>query len=388
MNFRRRKKCGPIGLDIGSSGVKLLQLSSELGQPTVVAAAHAEFPSEIPQSTDMNELVERAVADCLRRGPFEGREVVTAFGNGEFQLKNVRLPRMPSEELAAAVEFEASERFDFSRSSAQVRFIPVGEVRHGNEIKEEVIVFAAPDDAVTSRLAVLENLKLSPVAIDLTPCAVARSFVRFLRRSEDVNAINVFLDVGFSGTNVVITRGSEINFIKQVEVGGRHLVDAVAKALSISLQEAADLRLRIMREGGGRRDDDQTTVPEDIRAALKDAVKPLIERLSRDVQMCLRYFAVTFRGQRPDSLTLVGGEAYEPILAPTLTQAFNVPCMVGHPMRGIGRLGDLGGRDRRTMQPAWATACGLALRGSAWVRTGSRIADRSIGGDITAKAVV
>lgn len=375
--LRRNRKRGPIGLDIGASGVKLLQLASEQGQPVVVASAHTEFPRDLPESADINEITERAIADCLRRAPFDGREVVTAFGNGEFQLKNIRLPRMPSEELASAVEFEAKERFDLSRSPAQVRYVPVGEVRHGNEIKEEVIVFAAPDESVSARLAMLESLKLSPVAIDLTPCAVARSFVRFLRRSEDVNAINVFLDLGYRGTNVIITRGAEINFIKQIDVGGRQFVEAVSKALSISSQEATDLRLRIMREGSGRREDDKTGVPEDIRAALRDSAKPLVDRLSRDVQMCLRYFAVTFRGQRPDSLTLVGGEAYEPMLAPALTEAFNIPCMVGHPMRGIGRLGEISGRDRRTMQPAWATACGLALRGSAWVRTGPRLADRS-----------
>lgn len=377
--LRRNRKRGPIGLDIGASGVKLLQLASEQGQPVVVASAHAEFPRDLPESADINEITERAIADCLRRAPFDGREVVTAFGNGEFQLKNIRLPRMPSEELASAVEFEAKERFDLSRSPAQVRFVPVGEVRHGNEIKEEVIVFAALDESVSARLAMLETLKLSPIAIDLTPCAVARSFIRFLRRSEDANAINVFLDLGYRGTNVIITRGAEINFIKQIDVGGRQFVEAVSKALSISTQEATDLRLRIMREGSGRREDDKTGVPEDIRAALRDSAKPLVDRLSRDVQMCLRYFAVTFRGQRPDSLTLVGGEAYEPMLAPALTEAFNIPCMVGHPMRGIGRLGDISGRDRRTMQPAWATACGLALRGSAWVRTGARLTDRSIG---------
>lgn len=377
MLLRRRQKKGPIGLDVGASGVRMLQLGSDAGQPAVAASAFCEFPRNLPDSVDMQELIARTISDALRRNPFEGREVVTCFGNGEFQLKNIRLPRMPADELAGAVEFEAKERFDLSRSPAQVRYLPVGEVRHGNELKEEVIVFAALEEAVNSRIAILESLKLEPIAIDLSPCAVARGFVRFLRRAEDVNAINVFIDLGYRGTNVIITRGAEISFIKQIEVGGIQLNEAVAKALSITPPEAAELRVRIMRENGGRRADDQGEVPPEVKAAVVDAERPFVERMSRDFQLCLRYFAVTFRGQKPETLTLVGGEAYEPLYAKILAESVSVPCTIGFPLRGMGRLHNVAGRDRRTTQPAWATACGLALRGSPWVKTGARMGERA-----------
>lgn len=377
MIFRSRHKRGPIGLDIGASGVRMIQFGSEAGQPSVVASAFCDFPRDLPESTDINDVVRETIAEAMRRHPFEGRDVVTSFGNGEFQLKNIRLPRMPPDELSAAVEFEARERFDFSRSPAQIRYLPVGEVRHGNELKEEVIVFAAFNDAVDTRLELLESLKLNPIAIDLTPCAVARSFIRFLRRSEDVNAINVFVDLGYRGTNVIITRGAEISFLKQIEVGGLQLTDAVSKALSITTREASELRLKIMREQSGRRADDGATVPHDVKAAVSDAVRPFSERLGRDLQLCLRYFAVTFRGQKPETLTLVGGDAHEPLHSQVLTEAVSVPCTIGYPLRGMGGLAGLSGRDRRTTQPAWATACGLALRNSPWVRSGTRMSERA-----------
>lgn len=378
MLLKRHKRKGPIGLDIGSSGIRMLQLACEAGQPVVVASAFCELPNNLPDTADMLEIVSKTISDALRRHPFEGRDVVTAFGNGEFQLKNIRLPRMPAEEMPGAIEFEAKERFDLSRAPAQIRHLSVGEVRHGNELKEEVIVFAALEEAVQARIALLESLKLTPIAIDLTPCAVARSFIRFLRRTEDCNAINVFIDLGYRGTNVIITRGAEISFIKQIDVGGFQLNEAVAKALSISTPEAADLRIRIMRDQGGRRSDENASVPPEVRAAVVDAERPFVERLSRDFQLCLRYFAVTFRGQKPETLTLVGGEAYEPLYSQILAESVSVPCTIGYPLRGMGQLKALSGRDRRTIQPAWATACGLALLGSPWVKTsGARIGERS-----------
>lgn len=371
--LRKRIKAGPIGLDIGASSIKMLQLADHGGRPSVLASMQYDLPSPGSSGSDPQAAIKDAVAAALRNLPFKGRDVVTAFGSGEFQLKSVRLPRMPRAELASAVEFEAQDRFDFGGKPTQIRHLSVGEVRQSGELKEEVVVFVASDERVAERIALLESLKLRPVAIDVAPCAAARSFVRFLRRAEDAASINVFVDIGLRGAAIIVTRGAEISFLKTMDVGGGMFNEAVAKALGVSKEEAADLRVRIMREGAGRRAEDRNTVPEEIKATAADAVRSHIERLSRDVQMCMRYFAVTFRGQKPESLTLVGGEAHEPTLTTILSNAIEVPCMIGHPMRGIGRLGTIENRDRRTFQPAWAVACGLALRGSQWVRTVSRV---------------
>jgi type IV pilus assembly protein PilM len=364
--LKPRRKHGPIGLDLGASCLKMLQFAEEGGQPIVVAAAHQQLPASLADPDQRSAAVQAFVNDALRRHPFRGREVVSSLGISSFQLKSIRLPPMPAEEIAGAVEFEAKDRFDLGGRAAQVRHITAGEVRHGNETKQEILVFAALEDEVQARLRLLESCGLRPVAVDITPCAVARGFVRYLRRAEDAAAVNVFLDVGWRGTSIIITRGAEMAFLKVVEVGGEHFTDAVAKTLDISKDEAADLRLRIMHGTGGRRASDAVPVAPDVATAVSDTVRPLVERLSRDLQLCLRYFAVTFRGQRPDSLTFVGGQAHEPSLAGIIAATVDIPCTIGHPLRGVGRLGLIGGYDRRTFQPAWTVVCGLALRGFDW----------------------
>lgn len=369
--LKRRSKHGPIGLDIGSGGVKLLQLTENDGKPAVLASACVHL-REDNESTERTSSLRRAIASALRRAPFVGNEVVTTLDTSDLQMKNIRLPRMPEAELGAAVEFEARERFAFGETPVQIRYIDVGEVRHGNELKEEIIAFASTNEVVEARLNLLEELKLRPIALDIAPCAVARGFSRFLRRAEDAGNINVFIDIGFRWTSIIFTRGTELSFLKLIDMGGDRFNETVSKALSISRHEAFELRLQIMRESLGRRDEDAVTVPEQIQASVMDALRPSLERLARDVQLCLRYFAVTFRGQKPDSLTVVGGEAHEPALLRVLSDMLDVPCLVGHPLRGVENLGALVDHDKRTMLPAWAVASGLALRGSKWVRSAAR----------------
>ena len=157
----KRVKAGPIGLDIGASSIKMLQLATDGGRPCVLASMEHDLPSD----ADPNAAIKQVVATALCKHPFRGREVVTAFGSGEFQLKSVRLPRMPADELASAVEFEAQDRFDFGGKPTQIRHLPVGEVRQSGELKEEVVVFVVSDERVAARIELLESRKLSAAPV-------------------------------------------------------------------------------------------------------------------------------------------------------------------------------------------------------------------------------
>lgn len=377
--LRRRAKHGPIGLDLGAAALKLVQFADMGGKPALVATAHYDLSEAMDDPERREAAILEALRDALRTRGFIGRDVVAALGSGEFQMKNVRLPRMPEAEMAGAVEFEAHDRFELQGRTAQIRHLPAGEVRHGNEIKEELIVFAALDEVVEQRLALLESVGLQLVALDLAPCAVARSFVRFLRRAEDANAVNVFIDVGWRGTSIVITHGTEIVFLKMLDIGGQHFTEAVTSALNLNPRQAFELRVRRMSQAGSKQQAGRSSVPPEMDAAVTDAIRTLVERMVRDIQLCLRYFAVTFRGQRPECLTFVGGEACEPALIKIVSEEIDVPCLIGHPLRGIELLSVMLGKESTPSQaamaqqaarqaPSWAAACGLALRGSSWVR--------------------
>lgn len=359
--LKKRIKTGPIAIDVGTTAVRLLQLAHGGREPIVHAAAFEEIPRDAWAGGMRADAVKAAIADGLKHASFRGRECVTCLSTGEFLLKSIRLPPMPAEELASAVEFEAMDRFNLAAGAAQFRHIPAGEVRHGNELKQEIIVFAGLSEAIAARIGLLQSLRLKPLVIDAAPCAMTQSFVRFLRRADDMHVVNVFLDVGYKATSVVITHGVDITFLKVVDVGGEHFNQAAAGALNVTPQEAAKLRVRVMRQEGGRRADDKSAVADEICLAIGDSLRASVERLSREVQLCLRYFAVTFRGQQPAAITFVGGEAHEPQLAKIISESTDIPCTIGNPLRGLANAGAAGGPDRRTLAPAWSAAVGLAL---------------------------
>ena len=117
-------------------------------------------------------------------------------------------------------------------------------------------------------------------------------------------------------------------FVKYVDVGGRHLNEAVARHLKMDLADAAALR----RHNGDRRADQRD--PE-IARSIAESTRPVLGQLANELSLCLRYYSVTFRGLPLRQVVLGGGEATES-LAEWLAERLDLPCELGNPLRSYG----------------------------------------------------
>jgi type IV pilus assembly protein PilM len=300
------------------------------------------------------------IQQMIRTGSFVGRDVITALPREVVQVKNLRLPNMPANELEAAVQFEARNVFPFETDHAQVRFLHAGEVRHGSDARQEVIVLAVKESDVNDFLEQLHRCGVVVSSLDFEPAALYRSVERFIRRKADEQEVNVLVDIGIRGTQVVIGRGRDISFYKPIELGGLQLQEAVARKLGISQQETRALRRRLIDSGDAAVD---VNAPrrDPVRQAVYDATRSTIEEIAREISLCLRYYSVTFRGQRPAALRLTGGEACDPNVTAMLSAALPVPVEAARPLFSVDST-RLKASDRRGNLSEWAVALGLGLK--------------------------
>lgn len=135
----RRRNVGPIGIDFGSRAVRMMQVALSGGRPEICAAGEFVYPAG------------------------------------------------------------AADRFDFSDAEAEYRYIPVGTVGSGDDSQMEIAGLGSPGPAIRRHLERLSKLGLTAEALDVVPRAVFRPFERFLRRGEDADQVNAFVDPGDSG---------------------------------------------------------------------------------------------------------------------------------------------------------------------------------------------
>ena len=355
-----RSQVQPIGIDIGFDSIKMLQLEAVGQSLSVVAAARQQFPEEVRTQPELRmPLAVDMIRKMLRQGGFVGREIVTSLPREIVHVKNLRLPIIPPHELAGAVEFEARNIFSFDTDHAHVDYCVAGEVRQGAEVRQELIVLAAQDGDVNDFLEQLHRSGAIVMSLDVEPFALYRTVERFIRRREDEGDVHVIVDIGARRSQVVIGRGREISFLKTIEIGSRHMLEAVSAKLGITIDEARALRRRLAEAGPVDPADAAKSDP--VRQAVFDASRSIMEDLGREISLCLRYFSVTFRGQRPDKVRLVGGEASDPQLHAVLNTALPIPVETSLPLFSVDT-SRMKPSDRRGMMCEWTLALGLGLR--------------------------
>ena len=347
----------PIGLDLGHDSVKMIQLMTCEDGFRVLAAEKFEFdPSISWSSQERDTLAITAIRRMLRKGNFRGRHVVSCLSNNDLRIKSLRLDLDPSHDIDDIVRKEAVQRLGLDAKKDHIQYLIAGNVQQGSEMRNEVILFATSDSSLRKHIALLEEASLDPVGVDVVPCAMFRSFQTALRRFDDRNIVNILVDVGSLFTTVVVGRYSDISFVKQIPIAGARFNHEIADRLGIGLDEAAMLRDKLR--------DSRTSQNIDTESLdmVSEAMRGAIEELAREISLCFRYCAVTFRGKKPGRVIFTGGNAHEHALLEALRRHMTIDVEVAQPL-GSFDTSEVSFGDDSGLHCEWAVAVGLSLKG-------------------------
>jgi type IV pilus assembly protein PilM len=346
VSFLTRGRPSPIGVDIGSRSVKLLQFNA--ARSDLWESARWDLPPASGNAEARDAEVIEAIRRAREGRSFRGRDAVLSLGAGSLFVQNLRVAQTCDDELEKIVHFEAAGRLPFSAEEAEIRFLSADDVRQGDTVRREVILLACHKPVIQRLLAIAEATGLRPLAIDPEPLALLRCYVRQFRRDDDQQQRRMFVNVGASSTSIIVARGGDPLLVKYVDLGGRQMDEAVAKGLKMTLLDAAALR----RHNGDRRADQRD--PE-IARSIAESIRPVVERLVQEVSLSVRYHSVTFRGQPLAQIVFTGGESHTGLLE-WFAGRSDLPCELGNPLRSYAKA-PMSGRIGQ-----WDVAAGLALR--------------------------
>jgi type IV pilus assembly protein PilM len=392
----KRRRLQPIGLDIGHSSIKMIQLAIDKEHVSIIAADKVRIDGSINgDEKARRSFVIAAIKQMLSEGKFRRRNVVSCLPNDKLKITSLRLAETEADKIEEVLKKEASERFGLDPEKDAIHYLNAGNIRYGDEVKNELILFAASDEAIRSHISMLEDAQLQPSAIDTIPHALFRSFERSRRREEDKEQTVVFVDIGSRFTTVVFGRGGEISFTKQIPIGGEKFNREIASKLGVGISEAEILREKLQMENAIRagivsdalQSDQQgqdkapaaaqieqntkryptglSRSPLDIstQEAMTDAISATAEELAKEISLCLRYYTVTFRGKRVEHAVFSGGGANERILLNVLKRHLAIDIEVAQPLKGLDIANLNFDNDKRGLHCEWAVAMGLGLKG-------------------------
>lgn len=313
--FRRTKRL--IGLDVGSSSVKALELSLDGSEPVVTGFARVE----IPQGGSPLD----AVKSLLGSGKFHTRRAVGSLAGQDVVVKFVTLMRMSPAEAKAAIRFETDKYVPFEPSETQLdcqilERAPYGASEGSGDGQMSVLVAACKNRLVEERVALITQSGLQPVAIDVDLFALGNAYElsRHAQGICDPRAV-ALVDIGATRTAINVMANGETCFSREVQLGGANMTEAVARRLGIETFEAEALK----RAG--------TSSELDVHAA----ITPVLEDLVAELSLSLDYVENHEKRLTVAEILLSGGAVLAPGVVGYIEQATGRPTRLWNPLEGL-----------------------------------------------------
>ena len=307
----------PIGIDIGAYAVRMVQFEQHGSEIAVAASSEQALDPGLPKKGPVREkCVTEAIRLGMAEGNFKGTRVVTSIAASQVIYKNIRIPVMPADELKAAVAWEAADRLHLSLDDIELQYHNVGEVRQGDENKQEIILLAVTKKNISEHVAILTECNLTPVAVESAPSALAR-WANYYQSGKANDQAVVVLDLGYDTSKILICHHGRVLFYKQIESAGRQVNQDLASKLEMSIADIDQARIKLSEEGNEIDTDDGVLGMKSGQATLSrtlnKSIRLVADELTRELSLCLRYYGVTFRGHRPEHACVTGGMSREPM---------------------------------------------------------------------------
>lgn len=356
----------PIGVDFGVGSLKLLQLE-EGSPPSLIAAARIDTPEPLLNDPERRLIFQgEALAKAVRQGGFKGRRTACAIPAWATACKPLQIARIEGQPLAAQVEAAISIQLGQDPATLVYRFIEVGQGAPG---RADVLVLAASRDLVDRLVRMIDAAKLIPVGMHGEYSATLRAFEPVLRHANDTTQATLFLDVGAGSTNLIIAQGKTLAFARRIDIGGRHLDEAIASQLGVTRAEALTMRSRLEAPrpavasvtgvGFGA---DLTDETSEVSPPRTDLTEPL-EILTDEIMLSLRHHNAQSPGRTVSRVVFIGGEARRAGLCRHIARVLRLPAQVADPMASVKRTGaePCAGVDMRHSLPGWTVPLGVCM---------------------------
>jgi type IV pilus assembly protein PilM len=340
-----------IGLDIGSSAVKVLEL-----RPAGKGFRVAAFATEpVPPDTIVDGAIidAGAVADAIRRvfqrAGIKARDVVASLSGNAVIVKKINLPAMTEAELHESIYWEAEQYIPFDIQDVnldyQIMDAGTGPDSRGSM---EVLLVAAKKEKIADYTGVIGQAGRSAVVVDVDAFALQNAYEA--NYGVDPSAVIVLLNAGASAVNINIVCGEHSLFTRDISIGGNAYTEAVQKELNLPFASAEMLKRQMPVDG----------VAFDEARPVLSAVT---ENVLLEVQKTFDFFKATASADRIDRIVVSGGASRVEGFRTTLAERFGTVVEPFDPFRRIAFDGaKIGVNDIEEAATIAPVVVGLALR--------------------------
>lgn len=339
-----------VGLDIGSSAVKAVELARKGPALQLLNLGFENLQTDTIVDGQIMELnnVSNVIAHIFSEHQIRTTRVAAGVSGHSVIVKNIVLPHMSDEELQESFSWHAEEHIPFDIGDVNLDY----ELTSKSSESLHVLMAACKSDKINNVKQAIQLAGKQPVVIDVDAFALQNCYeVNYQPRHGEIVAL---LNIGAATMNINILNGTRSVFARDASVGGSQYTGLLQKELGISFEQAESVKRGM-------------TLPEGVEPKpIQPIIETVSDTLALEVKKTFDFYRAT--AQEGDAgiqkILLAGGGSKLPGLPDFLSSRFEIPVEVFDPFRHI----EVDARKfdpdyMREIVPEMAVAVGLALRG-------------------------
>lgn len=342
--FKKTRKVYNLGIDIGTSSIKIVELLHD--GSNIKLNNYAQFFAKgdyINTRSGSFNILDSQITNILKQmfldAGFVAKNAVLALPVFSSFSTLITLPYMSKDELSSAVSFEIRKYIPVPIKEVQYDWMRVASL--SNEKQTKILTVAIPNEIVEryNKIAQMTNINLS--TMELETFSAARALI-----PKTHSGVTAILDIGARNTNVSIVDNGIVIMHHNIDSGGTHITQSLARGMLVDTKRAEELK-----RSNGIESNDQH---------LAELIKTPIDKILTEIQQVLENY-IQEGGASAVELILIGGNAQIPGLVGYIKEFLKIEVKIGDPFINIevpyalkAKLQDIG--------HSLAVAVGSALR--------------------------
>jgi type IV pilus assembly protein PilM len=340
-----------VGLDIGSSSIKLAEVISSSHGYILNQFLQIPLPRGIIVEgvlVDVRELSLK-LKEIFKNSGLRGRGIATSLSGNSVIVKKVTFAQMEEAELRDLIRDEGGKYLPFDNmDDVNYDFQILGD-NEFNPNQMDVIIVAAKKDIVNNYLDALVGAGLNVMIMDVDSFALETMYEANYKYEND--EIVVIVNIGASITNINVIKGGMSIFTRDFTLGGNSITEALQEKYQITFEEAEKIKIECPS------DSDQDNM--ELQNNILDFAEPICSEIERSID----YFRSTFGGENIKHVFLSGGSARISGLTAILSQRLNIETEIVNPLLEISyNKKNIDAKVLENIRPIAAVAIGLGLR--------------------------
>jgi len=359
IEFFKKKPKSYLGIDIGTSSIKVVQLKRQEIKPKLETYGFLETYGSIkltttPIQTSSLKILDDQVASMLEK-LLKETEVTTNFAIMSIPVFStfsaiMELPEMPESEIASAINYEARQYIPIPLDEVVLDWSIIGK-KTRNSIKGatnpitklQILLLAIPKELARKYTNITEMLGLELKVLEAEPFSLVRSLV-----GEDKAPI-IIIDIGRRTTSINIIDKGYVMTSRAIDTSGDEFTKVLNLGLNIDFYRAESLKKDIGLTGCNG------------EAQISKIMFPVVDIIASETQ---RLIDLYFRrnSKRIEKIILSGGSARLPGLVDYFAKTFGLACFIGNPWKRV-IYPEVLKPTLREIGSYFSVAVGLAMRG-------------------------